>query len=140
MSSVYSAPSQVEEHNQHVINPPSFTSRAIKKYVKTRFTTLFTSKEERSRYTWREILNPFEPLSDLNRRQWIYFGLAYFAWTWDSFDFFSVSLNAAAIAEDFDKPVSDVTWGITLVLMLRSVGAAIFGLIGDRYVSTNNVI
>lgn len=133
MSSVYSVHSHAHEHNQHVVNPPNFSSGSIKKYIKTRFTTLITSKEERSKFTWSEILNPFAPLTDLNRRQWIYFGLAWFSWTWDAFDFFSVSLNVAAIAEDFDREVSEITWGITLVLMLRSVGAAIFGLIGDRF-------
>jgi MFS transporter, SHS family, lactate transporter len=37
------------------------------------------------------------------------------------------------IAKTFNRPPSDITWGITLTLMLRSVGAAIFGILGDRY-------
>lgn len=44
----------------------------------------------------------------------------------------------AAIAKDLNKEVSDITWGITLVLMLRSVGAIFFGLLGDRYVKISN--
>ncbi|EGV60528.1 hypothetical protein PSN45_001713 [Yamadazyma tenuis] len=134
MTSVISIHSQlVEDHNQHVVHPPTFTSRAIKKYLKTRFTTLVASKKERSSYTWGQYFNPFRPLGELNRRQWMYFFIGYFAWTWDAFDFFSVSLNVDSIAIDLGKEVKDITWGITLVLMLRSVGAAIFGLIGDRY-------
>lgn len=37
------------------------------------------------------------------------------------------------LAETFDKSNKDITWGITLVLMLRSVGAIIFGVLADRY-------
>jgi SHS family lactate transporter-like MFS transporter len=54
-------------------------------------------------------------------------------WTWDSFDFFSVSLTITPLAAQFEKNVIDITWGITLVLMLRTVGSIIFGLAADRY-------
>ena len=37
------------------------------------------------------------------------------------------------LAETFGKSKTDITWGITLVLMLRSVGAIIFGIWADRY-------
>jgi MFS transporter, SHS family, lactate transporter len=37
------------------------------------------------------------------------------------------------LATQFDVSTTDITWGITLVLMLRSVGAIIFGLAADRY-------
>lgn len=53
--------------------------------------------------------------------------------TWDSFDFFTVSLTVSDLAEAFGRTKADITWGITVVLMLRSVGAVIFGLAGDRY-------
>jgi MFS transporter, SHS family, lactate transporter len=53
--------------------------------------------------------------------------------TWDAFDFFTVSLTASDLAEEFDKSITDITFGITLVLMLRSVGSIIFGLASDRY-------
>lgn len=54
-------------------------------------------------------------------------------WSWDSFDFFTVSLTTSELAESFDKSVTDITWGITLVLMLRSVGAITFGIASDRW-------
>jgi SHS family lactate transporter-like MFS transporter len=44
-----------------------------------------------------------------------------------------VSLTVTPLSETFDNEPSDITWGITVTLMLRSVGAAIFGIIGDRY-------
>ena len=45
----------------------------------------------------------------------------------DAFDFFTVSLTVSDLAETFDKTTSQITWGITLVLMFRSVGAILFG-------------
>lgn len=53
--------------------------------------------------------------------------------TWDAFDFFTVSLTVTDLAETFDKTKTDITWGITLALMTRSVGSIIFGLAADRY-------
>jgi MFS transporter, SHS family, lactate transporter len=44
-----------------------------------------------------------------------------------------VSLTVSDLAETFDRSKADITWGITLVLMLRSVGAIIFGILADRY-------
>lgn len=44
-----------------------------------------------------------------------------------------MSLTTSELAEQFDKSVTDITWGITLVLMLRSVGAVIFGIAADRW-------
>lgn len=59
--------------------------------------------------------------------------MAFLGWSWDAFDFFTASLTITSLAKDFHKHNSDITWGITLVLMLRSVGAIIFGIASDRY-------
>jgi SHS family lactate transporter-like MFS transporter len=59
--------------------------------------------------------------------------VAFCGWTWDAFDFFTVSLTTSQLAKTFDKSITDITWGITLVLMLRSIGAIIFGIASDRY-------
>ena len=69
----------------------------------------------------------------LNRQQWLFFLIGFLGWTWDAFDFFTVSLTVPQLAAQFDKHNSDITWGITLVLMLRSVGAITFGIASDRY-------
>jgi SHS family lactate transporter-like MFS transporter len=53
--------------------------------------------------------------------------------TWDAFDFFTVSLTVSDLAVTFGKTTTEITWGITLVLMFRSVGSAIFGIAADRY-------
>lgn len=121
--------------NKHIIRPPKFDSFTVKRYFKTRFPSLFVPKEELDQYTRQEIWNPFKPLLELNRRQWTFFIVGFLGWTWDAFDFFAVSLNVANLAETFDRSVKQITWGITLVLMLRSVGALIFGVLSDRYVN-----
>jgi SHS family lactate transporter-like MFS transporter len=77
--------------------------------------------------------NPFKLLALLNFQQWMFFLVAFFAWSWDAFDFFTVSLTVSDLAKDFGKTNKDITWGITLVLMLRSVGSIIFGLAADRW-------
>jgi MFS family permease len=53
--------------------------------------------------------------------------------SWDAFDFFTVSLTTSNLAAQFGVSITDITWGITLVLMLRSVGSIIFGIAADRY-------
>uniref|UniRef100_A0A0B7JWV0 Major facilitator superfamily (MFS) profile domain-containing protein n=2 Tax=Bionectria ochroleuca TaxID=29856 RepID=A0A0B7JWV0_BIOOC len=77
--------------------------------------------------------NPIKLLRMLNRQQWAFFMVAFCAWTWDAFDFFTVSLTVTELAESFDKSKTDITWGITLVLMFRSVGSILFGVAADRY-------
>lgn len=42
-------------------------------------------------------------------------------------------MTVSDLAEAFDKSVTEITWGITAVLMLRSVGAIIFGIASDRW-------
>ena len=112
---------------------PSFPVSSIGKYLKARFSSLLVPKKERKKYTWNEICNPFRDLKYMSMRNWNFFFMGFAAWTWDSVDFFAVSLNAGEMAASFDRSVTDVTWGITLVLMLRTVGALLFGYWGDRY-------
>ena len=79
------------------------------------------------------VRNPIALLRLLSLQQWLFFLVAFCAWTWDAFDFFTVSLTVEDLAETFGKTKTDITWGITLVLMLRSVGSIIFGLAADRW-------
>lgn len=71
--------------------------------------------------------NPLKLLALLNLQQWLFFLVAFLGWSWDAFDFFTVSLTVSQLSKEFDKRPSQITWGITLVLMFRSVGAIIFG-------------
>ncbi|KAK3069559.1 Carboxylic acid transporter [Teratosphaeriaceae sp. CCFEE 6253] len=95
------------------------------RYLATRLSTLKPPMDR--------VENPFTLLGSLSGMNWLMFACAFLAWTWDAFDFFTVSLTVSDLAETFDKSTKDITWGITLVLMFRSVGAIIFGIAADRY-------
>jgi len=101
------------------------THMSVGRYAATRITTLKPPMDK--------VPNPFRLLALLNKQQWLFFFVAFFAWTWDAFDFFTVSLTVTDLAESFGKSNLDITWGITLVLMFRSVGSTIFGIAADRY-------
>ncbi|KAL8298004.1 hypothetical protein RB597_007032 [Gaeumannomyces tritici] len=77
--------------------------------------------------------NPIRLLLMLDRHCWAFFLVAFVAWTWDAFDFFTVSLTVPQLAKSFGRTNTDITWGITLVLMFRSVGSILFGIAADRY-------
>uniref|UniRef100_A0A060TCA8 ARAD1D34804p n=1 Tax=Blastobotrys adeninivorans TaxID=409370 RepID=A0A060TCA8_BLAAD len=118
---------QIQENGEE--QPPDLRPQAILAYLKSRVPTLRPpSAAERTR-----AFNPWPALRKINLKQWMFILVAFLGWTWDAFDFFSVSLTATDIAETLDRSVTDITWGITLVLMLRSVGAVVFGLAADRW-------
>ncbi|KAK7447714.1 hypothetical protein VKT23_013970 [Stygiomarasmius scandens] len=48
-------------------------------------------------------------------------------------DFYSVSLSLTSFSNKFHKNTHDITTAITLSLLLRTVGAIIFGILSDRY-------
>jgi MFS transporter, SHS family, lactate transporter len=102
-----------------------YSPKQIVNYFLTRPTSL---KPPRTR-----LGNPIRILGELNRHQWLMFFAGFLGWTWDAFDFFTVSLTVTEIAKEFGVSNSDVSWGLTVTLMLRSVGALIFGTLADRY-------
>jgi SHS family lactate transporter-like MFS transporter len=112
-------------HNAHLSRPAPEVKMSAGQYATTRLTTL--------KPPMAKVTNPIRLLRLLNLQQWLFFLVAFFAWSWDAFDFFTVSLTVEDLAETFGKTKTDITWGITLVLMLRSVGSIIFGLAADRY-------
>ncbi|KAI8325241.1 MFS general substrate transporter [Martensiomyces pterosporus] len=69
----------------------------------------------------------------LTPRQAYTFSVAFLGWMVDAIDFFCVSMAATDIATAFGKNPSDVTSAITTTLMLRPIGALVFGVIADRY-------
>lgn len=80
-----------------------------------------------------KLRNPIHILAELDKHQWLMFSAGFLAWCWDSFDFFTVTLTLTEVAADFGVSNTDVSWGITVTLMLRSVGALVFGVMSDRY-------
>ncbi|KAH8809125.1 carboxylic acid transporter protein-like protein [Xylogone sp. PMI_703] len=112
--------------NDHVLHESEEPPRmSIGEYIKTRIPTL--------KPPMIAAPNPIRLLMMLNGKQWLFFLVGFIAWSWDAFDFFTVSLTVGDLAKSFDKSNTDITWGITLVLMLRSVGSIVFGIAADRY-------
>jgi MFS transporter, SHS family, lactate transporter len=75
----------------------------------------------------------FDSLRGLDARQWRAFVAAFLGWTLDAFDFFLVTFVVARVATDFNRAIPEVAFAITITLMLRPVGALIFGMFADKY-------
>lgn len=61
------------------------------------------------------------------------FTASFLGWTLDAFDFFLVIVTVPHIAKDFHAAVKEVAVAVTITLMLRPVGALIFGWFADKY-------
>ncbi len=66
----------------------------------------------------------------LGRRTFI---AAFLGWTLDAFDFFLVTFVIKDIAATFHQGIVAILGAITLTLMLRPLGALIFGICADRF-------
>ncbi len=69
-------------------------------------------------------------LTPIQRRTFV---AAFLGWTLDAFDFFLVTFVVKDIADEFHQSRVAVLGAITLTLMLRPLGALIFGVIADRF-------
>ncbi|CAB3777517.1 MFS transporter [Paraburkholderia fynbosensis] len=58
---------------------------------------------------------------------------AYLGWTLDAFDFFLMVFVLKDIASEFNTTIPAVAVAIMLTLMMRPVGALIFGWLADKY-------
>ncbi|RLN70125.1 hypothetical protein BBJ28_00019533, partial [Nothophytophthora sp. Chile5] len=87
----------------NVIDTPTASEKknSFGEYVKTRVTTLKPPMEK--------VENPLKVLALLTRLQWMQFLIAFIAWSWDAFDFFTVSMTISDLAEEFDKTKTDIT-------------------------------
>ncbi|KAL1602966.1 hypothetical protein SLS59_004622 [Nothophoma quercina] len=77
--------------------------------------------------------NPISLLAQLGLKDWAYFLVGFFAWTADAFDFHALSIQTTKLAAYYHRSNTSITTAITLTLLLRSVGAAFFGLAGDKF-------
>lgn len=85
---------------------------------------------------WKDpdpLQNPITLMAQLSARDWLFFAVGFCAWTADAFDFHALSIQTKKLATYYGRSKSDITAAITLTLLLRSVGAAFFGLAGDKY-------
>src|SRR3954454_7433853 len=69
----------------------------------------------------------------LTREQRNTFLACFLGWALDALDFFLVTFVLTQIADNFGKSISAVAFSITLTLMMRPLGALIFGWLGDRF-------
>lgn len=69
----------------------------------------------------------------LNRDQRNTFVACFLGWALDALDFFLVTFVLVPLGHDFNRSIPKVTFAITLTLMMRPVGALIFGWLGDRF-------
>jgi SHS family lactate transporter-like MFS transporter len=69
----------------------------------------------------------------LTREQRNTFVACFLGWALDALDFFLVTFVLAQISHDFGKTIPEVAFSITITLMMRPLGAFIFGLLGDKF-------
>ncbi|CAG8181395.1 unnamed protein product [Penicillium salamii] len=95
-----------------------------------------TNEHGESRTEWQApepIKNPISLMAQLSARDWLFFLVGLTAWTADAFDFHALSIQTVKLADYYGRSKTDISTAITLTLLLRSVGAACFGLAGDKY-------
>src|SRR6266576_2075195 len=78
-------------------------------------------------------MNVFALMGSLNREQRNAFLASFLGWTLYAFDFFILTFVTLRIAKDFNVALPAIAFTITLTLMLRPVGALLFGILADRF-------
>jgi MFS transporter, SHS family, lactate transporter len=73
-----------------------------------------------------------EQASGLTKDQRNAFVAAYLGWAMDAFDYFLVVLVYSEIADDFHVSLTDMAFLTTVTLVMRPVGAFVFGLWADK--------
>jgi MFS transporter, SHS family, lactate transporter len=74
------------------------------------------------------------PETTLSRSdQWHAVSASFLGWTLDAFDFFVLVFLVDTLAAQFRVPASRIILTITATLVMRPVGAVVFGLLADRY-------
>jgi SHS family lactate transporter-like MFS transporter len=69
----------------------------------------------------------------LTRDQRNTFVACFLGWTLDAFDFFLLTFVYGPVGQEFGRSVKEVTFGVTLTLLMRPIGAFIFGWLGDKF-------
>ena len=80
-----------------------------------------------------KLRNPFSLMAQLTAMNWVFFIVGLAAWTADAFDFHALSIQTVKLAKYYKVTKTDISEAITLTLLLRSVGAAMFGFAGDKW-------
>src|SRR3954454_8990128 len=78
-------------------------------------------------------MEAFRMFRALSREQRNTFVACFLGWALDALDFFLLTFVLFPVGHEFGRTVPQVAFAITLTLMMRPVGAFIFGFFGDRY-------
>jgi SHS family lactate transporter-like MFS transporter len=76
---------------------------------------------------------PLEHLRALSRAQRNTFAACFLGWTLDAFDFFLLTFCLTAIAAEFHVGRKEVTEALFWTLVMRPVGAFLFGAMAEKY-------
>jgi MFS transporter, SHS family, lactate transporter len=77
-----------------------------------------------------EAVRLFKSLDRVQRNTFI---ACFLGWTLDALDFFLLTFVFGPVAHDFGRTIEQITFAITITLMMRPLGAFIFGWLGDRF-------
>ncbi|MBA3650430.1 MAG: MFS transporter [Chthoniobacterales bacterium] len=77
-----------------------------------------------------EAIRIYRSLNEVQRRTFL---ACFLGWTLDALDFFLLTFVVKEVAAEFSVSIVRVTFAITLTLMMRPLGALLFGMLGDRF-------
>src|ERR1041385_2549678 len=77
-----------------------------------------------------EALRLFKSLNQEQRRTFV---ACFLGWALDALDFFLLTFVLDPVSKEFGQKIPTVAFAITLTLMMRPIGAFIFGLLGDKF-------
>ncbi|MEP7250146.1 MAG: MFS transporter [Spartobacteria bacterium] len=77
-----------------------------------------------------EAIRLYRSLNSVQRKTFL---ACFLGWTLDALDFFLLTFVVKEVAAEFSVSLVKVVFAITLTLMMRPIGALIFGMLGDRF-------
>jgi SHS family lactate transporter-like MFS transporter len=78
-------------------------------------------------------MNAIGLMRSLNPQQRSTFLASFLGWALDAFDYFLLTFVTARVAEEFHVGLPAIALTLTLTLMVRPIGAFIFGLMSERF-------
>jgi SHS family lactate transporter-like MFS transporter len=78
-------------------------------------------------------MNAMSLMRSLNRQQRNTFIASFLGWALDAFDFFLLTFVTQRVADEFHVGLPAIVLTITLTLVVRPIGAFIFGLMSERF-------
>src|SRR5579884_3436390 len=78
-------------------------------------------------------MNAWRLARSLNGQQRNTFIASFLGWTLDAFDYFLLTFVTLRIAQEFHVGLPAIALTLTLTLMMRPLGALIFGILAERF-------